>query len=256
MRIFISSLFLALCTMLTACTKHAAPKDSTYTFTNTVPERITVDVYNSEADYVNNANRAGRYNVDAGSDVKITLPAPGTVWLDWYSSGFTYNNWRRYGTGGGGGSNGSKYLAETPVAIVDDHVYLESAWNYGDTSRSVILNGDGTSSTWEMDVPPAFGPLTGGHYKFTFRKDFTGEYLFNSVDGSSKLYAFSYFAQQNGGSSAFNNTSTFTLYLSTPQVSNNWQMSNVSLSSFSASNRDTMHAYSNMTGGSFAIVRK
>ena len=182
---------------IVSCKKHEIAKESNYTLTNSTGQRLTVDVYNTKEDYTNNTNRSSQYFLEANQDLRVKLKAPGTLYLDWYSDNYSYNNWDYNRS-----NNVITLMAETPVAIEDDHVYLTNNF-YPDTSRSVLLNGSGTSSTWEFAVPFQNGTIQTGKYRFVFRKDFSGRYTFTNGAGNISTRDFHYYIQP--ASSSFSN---------------------------------------------------
>ncbi len=154
------------CFLLAGCSKHESiPSQSEYAFTNGTTVRLNLDFYASQADYASSQNRVGQYHIEPGATQTIPLTPLNTVWLDWYSDNYAFNNWQSANSG----FNRNSPTPQLKVAIENDHFTLNS--NSRDTTRSVLLNGSGASSRWRGTAIS-----TGDIYDFIFRKDFTGTY--------------------------------------------------------------------------------
>ncbi len=171
--------FLLLLTLLAAsCRKREQiQKASTYSFTNQTDRILTFDFYNNEADYALNANRLQQRQILPGQKAQIELEALKTYWIDWYSPDYSLNNWR---SSFAGSSDRPYPPAELTVAAMDDQ-FLVSA--DPDTSRSVLVGGGGTSSTWLAKLENEVA--MNGTHRIIFRKDFRGEYTYTDAAGTS-----------------------------------------------------------------------
>ena len=188
----------ALCfaTGLISCHKHDIPTQSTYTFTNQIGKRVTFDLYNSEDDYYHNANRLQQYVIEPGASQKMVLDVARVYWVDWYSADYRYNNWAT-------SFNAVDPAPKLQVAMVDDVRTIKA--NAPDTLRSVMLNGNGISSTWKGTVTNS--SAMNGTHEFLFAKDFTGRYTYTDPNGIISIrdfkYGFSSFSQQGTTLSRF-----------------------------------------------------
>jgi hypothetical protein len=168
--------------LMLACTKpHDLSTESTYAFTNQTGRRITFDLYPSKADYGKNTNRLERLVFEPNSTQKLKLKVGESYWVDWYSDGYSMNNWDLT-------SNNSSIRPELKVADVDDSRTISAT--YQDTMRSIMLNGGGTSSTWKGVV--ANGSTVDGTHEFVFQKDFTGTHSYTNSAGQTTFEQFTY----------------------------------------------------------------
>jgi len=130
---------LAFCTLLISC----KPEDvKTFTFTNELPQQVTVNIYNTEADYLGNKNMVYSGTVDASGklDVPYSVFKSGAVqyYIDWYSADYEYSNWNEF------------YTTTFKLTPTENGSYTISPENnYIGLLRKIMLNGNGTGSTWK-----------------------------------------------------------------------------------------------------------
>ena len=168
-----------------SCHKQEVKTESTYTFTNTTGQRIMFDLYGSKEDYSRNANRMHQYIIEPGTAQQIEFEALKTYWIDWYSADYSMNNWRSTYTNE---FDRPSPATEITIAAEDDHYSISSAIR--DTSRSILMNGSGSSSTWQATITNSFG-LNGIH-RFVFKKDFSGEYTYTDTHGATSTKPIKY----------------------------------------------------------------
>jgi hypothetical protein len=172
--------------LMTACYRGAERDLSTYTIINKLPVAVTLDVYPSMDDYYLQANREARYELQPQAKLKFSLSSYKTYGIDWYSKDYTYNNW----------SDPKQHYIYTnnalPLPTLKTHgteEYLDLRVAETDSSRSILLNGDGRSSTWKA-VNEDNTPHKGTHL-FELSKDFRCRHTIIDSSGThSQDYAF------------------------------------------------------------------
>ena len=174
--------FSLLALLAAGCTKtHTINTESTYKFTNQTGRRVTFDLYPSKADYGNNTNRLQQLIFEPGSSHQLKLKVGESYWVDWYSDGYTFNNWDM-------SSTNLSFKPELKIADVDDSRTLNAT--YQDTTRSIMLNGGELSTSWRGVVTG--GTNQDGTHVFTFKKDFTGIHTFTNTSGQTLTEQFTY----------------------------------------------------------------
>jgi hypothetical protein len=180
-----SACYGALCFLvlfMAACTKpHEQITESTYTFTNQTGQRVTLDLYPTKTDYGKNTNRLQRLVLGPDSSDKLKLNVGQSYWVDWYTDDYAYNNWNL-------NSNEVGLRQELKVADIDDTRTLSGG--YKDTTRSIMLNGSGTSSTWKGIVSASTG--ADGIHVFVFQKDLTLIHTFTNTAGQTSTEQLTY----------------------------------------------------------------
>ncbi len=177
--------------LLSACKVQEFPKDATYTFNNNTGQPVTLDVYNTQDDYTNNSNRVSRTSIAPGKNAQMTFGIGNTVWVDWYTADYSLSNWHNNKRIQKAGGQTLGLVGQINIAAMDDQINLAQSFGYTDTSRIILLNGSGSSSTWEMNIPSGVGSAYAGKHRFVFSKDFTCKYTYTSTFGgqtNSTLY--------------------------------------------------------------------
>jgi hypothetical protein len=158
--------------MFSSCTRIDTTEMVDYTFTNTMSVPLTLDVYPSMDDYNRNTNLIHAYPLAPGASAIIPLEFGRTYGLDWYSADYGYSNWvDRDNTQATTIRTLSPMAALAPSALGD---HLSLTVNAADTTRSIFLNGSGTSSSWKLTIDDT--TLYKGTHTLTFRKDFHCDY--------------------------------------------------------------------------------
>jgi hypothetical protein len=202
-------LLLGICALslgLASCKSPEVQTVSTYSINNATPYKVTLDIYPTKDDYLAYTNRSSQYFIEPGATLTLSLQALKTYWIDWYNANYTVNNW----VDSTQSATDAMPKPKLQVAIVDDRFALGSS--YRDTSRSVLLNGMATSSTWKA-VVTSQPPINGTH-TFTFRRDFQCMYTFTNPSGNSTTRQFWYFI-----SNPQRSTTSFKVYIRTDQSS-------------------------------------
>ncbi len=184
------AIMVATCAFAGCSKREGIPTQSAYSFTNQTDRRITLDLYASHADYARDTNRQSSYTVEAGARREITLDIGRTYWIDWYSDAYTLNNWV---------STIFQDREITPantitIAAEADHFNFNASGS--DTSRSVLINGNGISSTWTGAVTHTSSH--DGAVSFSFFKDFTVQYKYMPASGAETVRTFTYFINHPG----------------------------------------------------------
>jgi hypothetical protein len=168
--------------IICSCNKpEGIPSQSNCSFVNQTNRQITLDLYENKQDYNNEVNRIQRARMAPGEKQQMILEVGKEYWLDWYSDGYTYNNW--INSLGFNGQTQPKFKA----AAVDDTRLLTATMK--DTIRSIVL--DGHIATRWVGFATNAGSLNGRH-EFVFRKDKTGTYTFNPTGGETQTQDFTY----------------------------------------------------------------
>lgn len=181
--------FLLIILLLEACGKREDfPTESTYRFVNRTGTGITLDLYDNEADYAQNASRITHYRIEAGTTYPVVLQVGKTYWMDWYNDTYTISNWR--------GATGTVVGSQLQLNVAEGGDTRTLQVVQPDTVRSVMLGGE-TSSEWKGT------DMTGVGHRFVFRKDFTGvhEYGFPSGAITTDIIGYKvYYINTNGSS--------------------------------------------------------
>jgi hypothetical protein len=152
---------------LSACKRHdEIQRISTYTFTNGMGVSLTMDLYPSMDDYNGCRNRISSVELAPGASKAVQLEALKTYGVDWYSADYKYSNWVEPAIRNAGPTVSTP--PELEVAMADDRRMLMI--DRPDMSRLLLLNGNGSSSTWKA-VVNAPAALPGTHI-FRLGKDF------------------------------------------------------------------------------------
>ena len=165
-----ASCFFLLLLITVGCKKNGDSNQTTYGFGNATGSPVTLDIYGSNADYVTNANALYRYKLDKGGYKDVLLTNGNSYYFDWYTDDYRYNNWSIFY-----GLDSSYYK----IIGGDDPSSFSLGSDYEDgedTVRSVLLNGNGISSTWS-GVAVGLGTTgnsldsVNGTHQFIFYKD-------------------------------------------------------------------------------------
>jgi hypothetical protein len=127
-----------------------------------------------------------------------------------------------------------------------------------DTSRSVLLNGNDASSTWEINIAPVASREFAGVHRFTLRRDFNCDYTFTNSQGTSNTSALS-FVVERITSSAYPGKACFTLFIFDSSDANGNSFLNCGFLPKAGYGRDTLQAvfvYPGFPGGAFPMIRK
>jgi hypothetical protein len=143
-----------------------------YTFTNSMHVPLRMDLYPSMEDYNNNRNLLQSYQLESGATLSMPLEVGKVYGIDWYSEGYRYSNWVNRSFFGGGATPTVHTLPYLGAAESGGQLSLSTDGE--DTSRSILLNGSGTSSTWEARIDDA--SKYKGRHTFVFGKDFRCSY--------------------------------------------------------------------------------
>jgi hypothetical protein len=204
----IVSACILLTAILSGCNKPEGLKtQSTYTFTNQTGRQITFDVYRTEEDYVRQQNRLYQYIIEPGASQQIVFEVAVKHWIDWYSAGYSFNNWQSIRSS----YNRSIPMPELNIADQDQQFAINAATP--DTSRSVFLNGDGSSSKWRCLVTN--NPQFNGTYEFTFNKDFTCTYTYTNPGGGRTQASIEYYLAS--GTTLLGTPQSFVAYTTSQQ---------------------------------------
>ena len=172
--------------ILSGCNKPEGLRThSTYTFTNQTGRQVLFDVYRNKADYAQNQNRLNQYIIEPNATQQIVFEVGVKHWIDWYTSGYSFNNWQSIN------SNVNRSSPTPELNIANEDQQFPISTGSLDTSRSVFLNGNGVSSRWRGVVTN--DPQLNGTYEFTFNKDFTGTVAYTSPGGNSTQTFFEYY---------------------------------------------------------------
>jgi hypothetical protein len=157
---------------------------SNYAFTNNMDRAVTLDFYDNADDYYGAKNSIKRLQIPVGSSTPVELDAMRSYWVDWYSADYSMNNWAVDSNG----YQNNLPSAELRVAAEDDEIGISSSME--DVSRWVLLSGNELSSNWKVDIDGTQA-LNGSH-QFTFRRDYTGEYIFTPKVGAATVMPINY----------------------------------------------------------------
>lgn len=189
---------------LAACSKHEGiPTECTYQFVNQSGVDITLDLYGSKADYLQNTSRLVHYTIAHGANFPVVLEVGKSYWMDWYNDNYTISNWR--------GTAGTVLGSQIQLSAAEGGDTRTIGGVLPDTIRSVVLGGGSAFSEWRGT------DQSGQTHRFVFRKDFTGlhEYGFPSSTTTTDSINYEVYMINTTGSS----TLQFTLGITRMQLS-------------------------------------
>ena len=166
-----------------SCKSPELPSATQYVFRNTGNQAITLDLYGAKADYGTNTNMLERFVLSPGGVGKTRLLVGKTYWVDWYSDDYSLNNMsRRLGI--------TLPWPELVTADAEEMAIDIVYHSFRDTTRSVLFNGSGISSTWRGEF--ANGSAWDGIHEFVFRKDQSGDFTVTNRAGIVHKETFNY----------------------------------------------------------------
>jgi hypothetical protein len=173
-------MLLCLVLAVISCKKREAlPVASKYSFTNILDRDITLDVYGSLDDYNNTRGCISKHHIPASATVEIFLDTRRSYWVDWYTPDYSFTNWVDSKHSGGGPFSDAQPLPQIDVAMEDDHFNIQVSKM--DSSRSVLLNDTGLSSTWQTRISDV--PELNGTHTFRLGRDFSCAYTYEGDAG-------------------------------------------------------------------------
>lgn len=158
------------------------------TFTNTTPKKMNVDIYGSLDDYNTNNNPVVKTQVPANGEAVVPGLEEGHAYLvDWYSDGYTYNNWWQPGTRNRSDMANILIPSSSKTSFKIEYNPIDS-----DASRIILLNGDQYSSHWiavnaynvnGKNIWDSLG-ANARYRELTVRKDFSVTYKTKNTSGN------------------------------------------------------------------------
>ncbi|MBA3828707.1 MAG: hypothetical protein H0X33_07205 [Taibaiella sp.] len=135
-------LCIAVLTISTGCHRLDNSQGFNYTFQNFTDKQLNVTIYATQDDYNNNAHPLMSNSIKVRGYWVIPLSKFTTshlYYVDIYTDDFLYNNWFW----------NNVTLRDTFLPSKDDYTFIIDHGQYTDPSRTIWLNGIGTSTTWK-----------------------------------------------------------------------------------------------------------